>query len=1168
MTQSRRAAWRAVALCAMFAALVAGAVARPALHAQSSAEPIKFAHVPHIANDGRIAFSYHEDIWLADPDGSNARRLTANMANDVGPRFSPDGKWIAFTSNRSGNNDVFVIPSAGGEARQLTYFSGDDQALYWMPDGKSILVSSSRGPGAFGSPLHVLPLDGSPEEPVRMSNARLGMVKQDGTLIAYNRALPSTGVWRKAFRGNSAPGLIVQDLKTGDVAELTNANVRDYQQHVNDVYPMWGADGMIYFASERDGTYNLWRIAAKGGTPQQVTHFKTGGVFYPSISPDGKKIIFQHDFDLWTLEVPGGGPKKMTIPLAFDHKDNDLQVLTTENLADGFSPSPNGDYVAVDFHGDIQIVPSEQGIGERTPVATTPWRERNEEFSPDGKKIAYVSDESGDQEVWVFDLATATRRRLTNQPSEKVNILWAASSQKLAYTGDNRIWEVDLAAAQPQPRELASNVAGGFNLQQYSGDGTWLLYSRRDEDQNSEIYLYDIAAKKEYNVTHSPNGETSASLTPDGKTVVFTSDRDGAMNQLFTVSLAKLSEDPNDPLVRERIRNAAAAAGGRGSRGGGGGGGGQAGTTTEAAAGVAPGHIDLDGIEKRANQITRGSIAVTGFFLSSDGRTVYFATGSGGGRGGRGPAPAPTPAPAPAPARGRGAATTGADDQASGLFAIGIDGRDRRTVASGSFPGMKPTTDRRAVFFRASASSAAGQAPAGRGAGPAQGQEIHRLVLAPPQRNERVSFSLAMRVDRRAEWKQMFEETWRVMKYRYYRADMNGYDWAAIKAKYEPLLQYVGTNEDVYDLGNAMIGELSSSHTGVSGPATRTMDRLYTTRFLGFEIEPAGGAYRINHIYRDGPADKEWFDLKVGDYVLAIDGVDIKAGDNYWKILSTTSNEYIPVKVSKTPDGKGDEAERGAGAPASKELGGVQGSPPSKQAAKVVRIASVTNLGNIRYDEFVANNRDIVDKATNGQIAYVHIRAMDQPSLERFRSEIDRYWNKKGIIIDVRYNTGGNIDEELLDIIERRPYMFTNPRSGARTWGRRPLQAIAGPKVMLINQRSFSDGEATPMGFRTLDLGRIVGTPTAGGVIWTGSYALINGGSVRTPGSFAVTYDPTRPNNYGINLENYGVPPDVWVQNTPVDEVKGVDRELQAAIDEVMRMLKASPGQKITTSEQ
>jgi tricorn protease len=1128
MIRSGRATWRrAVFAVAIFAAFLAGTLVLPGLRAQPAAETIKFAHTPHIANDGRIAFSYHGDIWTADPDGSNARRLTAHLANDTGPRFSPDGKWVAFTSNRAGNNDVYVVPSSGGEARQLTYFSGDDQALYWMPDGKAILISSSRGPGPFGSPLYRLPIDGSSEEPVNMASARLGMVRQDASLIAYNRTLPSTAVWRKGFRGNSAAGLVVQDLKSGEIVELTNANMRDYKDHINDVYPMWGADGQIYFASERDGTYNIWRMSARGGTPQQVTHFKQGGVFFPSISPDGKRIIFQQDFDLWTLDVPNGSPKKLSIPLAFDRKDNDLDVLTTDNLAEGFSPSLNGDYVAVDFHGDIVIVPSEQGIGERTPVATTPWRERGEEFSPDGKKLAYISDETGDQEVWVFELATGTRKRLTSQPSEKANIVWASNSQKLAYTGDNKIWEIDLSAAQPQPKELASNPAGGFNIAQYAADGTWLVYSRRDDDDNAEIYLYDIAAKKEYNVTQSPSVETNAALTPDGKTVVFTSNRDGGANQLFVVSLARLTEDPNDPLVRERIRNQSAATG-RGSRGGG-----APDAASGGAVGTPPGRIDLAGIEKRANQITRGATPVSGFFLSNDGRTIYFATGAGG-RGGRGTTPAPTPTPA----RGRGAGAAPAEDQATGLFAIGIDGRDRRTVASGTFPGMKPTADRRAVFFRA-APTATAQAPAGRGGG-AQGQEVHRLVLASPQRTDRVNFSVQLRIDRRAEWKQMFEETWRVMKYRYYNPSMNGRDWAAIKAKYEPLLQYVGTNEDVYDLGNAMIGEMSSSHTGVSGPATRTMDRLYSTRFVGFDLEPAGGKYRISHIYRDGPADKEWTDLKAGEYVLAIDGQEIKAGDNYWKILSTTSNEYIPVKVSKTPTGEG---------------------------AKVVRIASVTSLTNIRYEEFVANNRDTVDKQTNGQIAYVHIRAMDQTSLERFRSEIDRYWNKKGIIIDVRYNTGGNIDEELLDIIERRPYMFTNPRNGARTWGRRPQQAIAGPKVMLINQRSFSDGEATPMGFRTLGLGRIVGTPTAGGVIWTGSYGLINGGSVRTPSELAVVYDPTKPNNYGTNLENYGVPPDVWVQNTPADEMRGVDRELQAAVDEVMRMLKAATGTKAATGD-
>jgi tricorn protease len=230
-----------------------------------------------------------------------------------------------------------------------------------------------------------------------------------------------------------------------------------------------------------------------------------------------------------------------------------------------------------------------------------------------------------------------------------------------------------------------------------------------------------------------------------------------------------------------------------------------------------------------------------------------------------------------------------------------------------------------------------------------------------------------------------------------------------------------------------------------------------------------------------------------------------------------------------------------------------------------VRIQTVTNLGNIKYDEFVENNRDIVDKETAGKIAYVHIRSMGQPQLQRFRDEVDKYWDKQGIVIDIRYNTGGNIDEELIDIIQRRPYNHVNERYGDRTWGRRPRTAIAGPKVMLINSRSFSDGEATPAAFRTLSLGTLVGTPTAGGAIWTGSYGLINGASIRTPGSLAITWDPSKPNNYGTNLENYGVPPDVWVVNTPMDEMRGNDRELKAACDEALRMLRTGKYQFMTT---
>jgi tricorn protease len=351
-------------------------------------------------------------------------------------------------------------------------------------------------------------------------------------------------------------------------------------------------------------------------------------------------------------------------------------------------------------------------------------------------------------------------------------------------------------------------------------------------------------------------------------------------------------------------------------------------------------------------------------------------------------------------------------------------------------------------------------------------------------------------------------------------------------------LKYVGENQDVYDLANEMIGELNASHTGVSGPPSRAIDDAYQTRQPGFELEPSNGFYKVSHIYRDGPADKEWIDLKVGDYVTSIDGKAIKAGDNYWSLLNSPLNDYVTIGYSPTP---------------------------SAAAEKKVRIKTVTSLGEVKYEEWVAKNREVVDKESNGQIAYVHIRAMNAPSLRRFENEVTQFSNKKGIIVDIRFNGGGNTDQEIIDILERRPYEYWNSRWGSRAWGRRPRQAIAGPKVMMINSRSGSDSEVTPQAFRDLNLGRIVGNPTAAAVIATGSYRLINGGSIRTPGSLVVTYDPTKPNNYGINLENFGVAPDVWVENTPEDELKGFDRELKAAVDEALKMLKEGKYQYTTT---
>jgi tricorn protease len=1022
------------------------------------ATPIKFARYPHI-NKGKIAFSYHGDIWVANDGGSNPSRLTAHVAADVNPRFSPDGKWIAFTSDRMGNNDVWVVPVEGGEPQQLTFMTVDDSVQYWTPDGKKIIFASNRSDRAWGSPLYTVSLQGGLPTPLPMDQAAYGMMSQDGRMIAFNRIAPR--YWRKGYKGNASAEICIQDLSSREIKQLTNTDLAQFRNFRQDVMPMWGADSMIYFLSERDGYFNIWKISPKGGAPSQVTFHKKDGIQFPSMSPDGTEIIYECDFDLYKLKLSDGKPQRIALDLAFDPKVNLIDYLAADGKADGFSPSPKGDYAAVDYHGEIFVVPTEEGVGEMKQVTASPWRDRYESYSPNGKYIAYISDESLEEEIWLSTVETGSRKKLTSHESTKSSFTWSRDSKQLAFSAANKLFLADVETGSVN--EL-NETPGGHSIAEFSPDGKWLVLTIRDEEANADVYLFNIAEKKFINMTKNPFRDVGGELTPDGKFLIFRSDRESGVNHLFKVALAKLAEDPDDPLVKERMKKEEESR----SRD----------KEKEVAAPVGL-IVDPDGIERRAIQITTGTNAVGDFFLSKDGKTITF---------------------------------TSQDEKGPGLFSIGLDGKDKKKITDGTFGGLTPTEDRKFIFYRAQ-------------------NNVYKMELAPNRDKKKLAFNFKVVVDRRQEWQQIFEECWRVMKYRFYDPNMHGTDWAAVRKEYKPLLKYVGDYIDVYDLCNEMIGELNASHTGVSGPAGIEGPSTYLTRYLGFEMGPDKDYYKITRIYRDGPADKDWLKLKAGDYVLAINGREIKSGDNYWKDLNNLLNEYAVVRVASEPN-------------------------PKSPTARDVRIKTVTSLGNIKYQEWVKGNRDYVDKQSAGQIAYVHIRSMNQASLTVFKNEISQFSNKKGIIVDIRYNGGGNIDQEILDILERKPYEYWNSRWGSRTWGRRPQQAIAGPKVMMINWRSASDSEVTPQGFRDLGLGRIVGNPTNASVIATGSYGLINGGSIRTPGSLVVTYDPTKPNNYGTVMENFGVAPDVFVKNSPKDELDGFDRELDTAVKEALKMLK------------
>ena len=370
----------------------------------------------------------------------------------------------------------------------------------------------------------------------------------------------------------------------------------------------------------------------------------------------------------------------------------------------------------------------------------------------------------------------------------------------------------------------------------------------------------------------------------------------------------------------------------------------------------------------------------------------------------------------------------------------------------------------------------------------------------------------------------MFDDAWRTMKYRFYDPKMHGYDWDAMRAKYRPLVEYVGDRQELLNIVNEMIGELNASHTG-SAPPPPGREGGVSTGHLGIELEMDEGAgrYRVTHVYEEGPADKDWVRVSPGDYLIAINGKPVRAGDNYWQHLNYRLNRKVEVTFNKTP------AEEGAW----------------RTRIEPVPVSAYSQL---RYEHWVKQRREMVNKLSGGRVGYVHIQAMNQPSLRKFEKELREFRDKDALVIDQRWNGGGNIEQELLALLVQRQYQVWQPRGTEPTT--RPFAGFFGPKVVLQNWRSASNAEMFPAGFRALGLGKVIGTPTMGAVIGTGSYTLIDGSTVRTPGIGVFLADEKR-----TNMENTGVRPDITVENTPEDNLAGRDRQLEIAVQELLKGL-------------
>jgi tricorn protease len=1047
--------------------------------------PPRLLYHPSICN-GVVAFSCFGDIWTVREDGSQLRRITGHTGRDEHPVFSPDGTLIAFSSNRTGPYNVYVVPASGGEAKQLTWNNSAEAPVTWTPDGKQIVFVGPPN-SSWRSWLYTVSLDGGMRQPMPLGEAVFGTYSRDGRYFAFNRkGLGSP--WRKGYVGSADSDVWVADLEQGTFERRTDDKGPDS-------WPLIAANGDIFFVSERGGPKNLWRLPRKGGEPEQITHHEQPGVVYPAISPDGTTIVYQHKYAIWTIPTRGGQPRQVPISIVGEPKRDLNEWVSYESRADDFAVRPDGKYIAVTCRGELFTVPTGKA-GDKVRITEDPARDRAPVYSPDGAKLAFTSDRTTEEYIYIYDTDAKTLREIVPPESVTAVQIWnwggywmrfRPDGNALAFPAGHGLYLFDLESGDT--KAISVGTDGAIGEAAWSPDGRWLAYSKLDTELIGHLYVYSFDTGEERRLYDDPLGEFNPVFTPDGKYLLFVASRDLDANdmydregrstvrtEVYALALQPETQDPDEPKdvedkqkdkendnEKDKEKHAA-----------------ENSEKHQVAGEVV---IDFDNLDTRTRRLTCMVEPVwSRLLVTPDSERVIFALTEPRG-----------------------------DKNVGVIYSARIERtqdpeEDLKEIAQVGYGNMQLADEGKTLFVL--------------------DEGAVKKVPVKDGTVETVKFSLRFTVNLRDEMRQMYFEAWRALRDGFYDETMHGIDWLAARAKYEPFLASVVDKDEVVDLIVEMIGELNSSHCGAWPGPRADSTTSEEVRELGLELaaDAESGLYRITRIYEKGPADSSWLDLAVGDYVFAVEGLDVRAGDDYERYLVNPLNRKVALRVGRGPD------------------------PGEGREVRIEHI-SAGEQRELWYEWWVKRNERYVEEQSGGRVGYLHVQYMGGKPLAKFKKDLTRLRNYEGLIIDVRNNGGGLIDDVLLDILNRRPYNVTRLR-GASVKRKRPEEAFYGKMAVLINWRSASDAEMFPDGFRTLGHGKLVGEPTYGGVIGTGSYGLVDGGGIRMPiwGIWTIR---------GENLENYGVPPDLYVERPPEDDINDTDSQLDAAIKEVLSEIEA-----------
>ena len=1056
------------------------------LLAQQEARLLRFPAI----HGNEIVFSYAGDLYTVAATGGVARKITSDVGYEMFARFSPDGKWIAFTGQYDGNTEVYLMPAEGGVPKRLTYTAtlgrddvsdrmGPNNIVMTWKDEKTIVYRSRRiEHNDFIGQLYLANIDGGIPEQLPLPRGGFCSFSPDKKQMAYNRVFREFRTWKR-YRGGQADDIWIYDFDKKTITNITNNPAQD-------IIPMWSGN-KIYFASDRDENKKMNLYVYDLGTKEtkKLTDFTEFDVKFPSLGDNA--IVFENGGYIYRLDLATGKAEKVPIQIEEDFAIGRGGLRDVSKEVTNFEIAPDGSRGLFGARGDVFTVPAKYG-NTRNITGTPGIHERNSKWSPDGKWISYVSDASGEDEIWIEpqDGSGSATQLTKNGDTYKYQPLWSPDSRKIMWSDKKlRLQYVDVDSKAVTT--VAQATAWEITDYRWSPDSKWIAYAEPEEKRMETVQLYSVDKKDTYEVTDGWFDSYQPAFSSDGKFLFFVSDRtfnptfsgtelDAGFNDLSGIYLVTLASDTKSPFApkSDEVKLKEEKEGAKKDEE-------KDKKKEEPKVSV---KVDVAGLQGR---ITSLPIASGNYRdLVSVGDKLYYVRNS-------------------------------AKDQNPKIFLYELD--KQKETELGEFNGFEISADKTKMLVGGGGS-----------------YSIIDLPTNKIDAKEHLNLSdMKVNLDRKAEWKQIYNECWRQMRDFFYAPNMNGVDWPKMRDRYAQLLPYVNHRADLTYLIGEMIAELSLGHTYVGGGDYPKAERIQQG-LLGAKIErdPASKYYRIKKILKGENWDKSTrsplteigVDAREGDYIIAIDGKPTNEMNDIYEALVNTVGKQVTLRLNTEP----------------KEAG-----------SRTTVVIPTGDEQNLYYYNWVEENIEKVSKATDGKVGYLHIPDMGNGGLVEFVKYFYPQIRKEGLIVDVRGNGGGFVSPIVIDRLRREVAMIDVARNAAITLD--PGGAILGPKVLLCDEFSASDGDIVTFRFKKYKLGPVIGKRTWGGVVGIrGSLPLLDGGYLNKP-------EFSRYDLEGKEwiMEGHGVDPDIVVDNDPAREYAGTDDQLNKAIEVIKNEIQKNP---------